>query len=389
MRQVKFRMFTGAIGLEAYYSKVFLFYVPYLRANGIEPVAIITVKPSNQTLMKLIKRKLKELKVALIDVSNNKILSVYYNRFKLNKRINLQCFNTRLACQINNSKRYLDYIVNRDHKYADAPGSMFDFDVMNAPEVILNFSSEENKFGRKYLDKMQVQKDFVCVHARDSAYYTNITRLDSIRNTPFENFLQACDYLGRNGIYTLRMGSKQLEFNKELFNRNIIDYAGKHTNDFMDIWTIAHCKFFLGNNSGLFYVSYMFNTPCVIVNYPSFLESVPFSIKDIYIPQRLWDKNRKRFLTFKEIADSDIGLDYWPQARYEKEGIECLQTTPEVIHEAAKEMNEVLDGKYEYTEEDNYLQQKFKSLFKVYHAPYHSPARVGREFLQQNKELFL
>lgn len=290
---------------------------------------------------------------------------------------------------VGNSKRYLDYIIHEYYEYAEATGNYFDFDAINSPDIFLNFSEEENGLASKELQRIQVQGDFVCVHARDGTFYPNIIRYDANRNTPFENFLPACNNLGEDGIYTLRMGSKQIPVNKEIFNQHIIDYSGKYRTDFMDIWLIANCKFFLGNNSGLFYISYLFCKPSAIVNYPCFLESVPFGVNDIYTPQRLWDKSRKRFLTFKEIAEYDIGLDCWNKVRFDKEGFECIKSAPEEITDLTKEMNDVLDGKYQYNDEDNYLQQKFKSIFKVYHAPYHTPARVGREFLKQNKELFL
>jgi putative glycosyltransferase (TIGR04372 family) len=387
LRKVYFKIPTGAIGIEAWYTKAFLFYLSYLRENGVEPVAIITIKPSNQTLWRLIKRKFDELKVECIEIFNNRLLSIYYHRIKMRKVFKMHHFNTNLENQIDNGKRYLEYVIHQNHEYAAPPFCTLDFDAMNALDIFLNFSDEENRLAIEELQRMQLKKDFVCVHARDSVFYPD--RSDDLRNTPFENFVSASYYLGMSGINSVRMGAKQADINKDVFNKNIIDYSGKYRTDFMDIWLVANCKFFLGNNSGFFYTSYLFNKPCAILNYPCFLESTPFGVNDIYTPQRLWDKKMKRFLTFKEISKHNIGLDWWEPLRFDREGIECIQITPQEILEVAKEMNEVLDGKYKYTEEDDYLQQKFKSVFKIYHAPYHTPARVGREFLKQNKELFL
>ena len=386
MRKIYFKLLTGAIGLEAYNTKVFFFYIPYLRANGVEPVAVVTgYEPTNRTLWSLVRKKLEQEKIEYIDVSDNRILSVYYNRIKMRPMARFSA--VLFAKHVGDSRRYLDHLIHRNYKYAEPPGNQMDFDAINDAGACLRFSDDENAFRAGELRKMNVNAGFVCVHSRDGAYY--YPEVDTNRNTPFENYLQSCSYLGECGLHTLRMGAKQVRLDREIFNERTIDYSGEYRTDFMDIWLVANCKFFLGNNSGFYFVPYLFNKPCAIVNYPNFMDTVPLGINDIYTPQKLWDKNRKRLLTFKEIAEYDIGLDWGYLSKFKRDGIECLQTTPEEIRAVAKEMNEVLDGTYQYTEEDNYLQQKFRSIFKVYHAPYHSPARVGREFLKQNKELFL
>jgi len=50
-------------------------------------------------------------------------------------------------------------------------------------------------------------------------------------------------------------------------------------------------------------------------------------------------------------------------------------------------MNERLDGGFEYTEEDEELQNQFRSLFQPHHHCYGFPARIGAKFLRQNREL--
>lgn len=399
MRKVYFWFLTGPIGLEVLSAKVFLYYLESLRKNGIEPIVVMTNRTHNNFLNSLIKKKFNEIGVKYFDISNNKLLSILYHRIILRKSINLKCFGMGVIHHPGNTKRYYDHIIHSGYKYAEVGTTQYDFAEMNDTKIAFTFSEEQHKSAQENLNKMQINKDFVCVHARDTAFYTNPKnrgiqqklKLENPQNIDFRSYLQACNYLAESGLQTLRMGAIQALVEKELFNENIIDYAGEHRSEFMDIWTIAHCKFFLGSNSGLFNVSYLFSTPNAIANYAAgdLLYAVPYGNKDIYIIQKLWDKNRKRLLTYREIADSDIGLDCWTLERYEKEGLEIIKSTPEEICALAREMNEVLDGKFQYTEEDNYLQQKFKSIFKVYHAPYHSPARVGREFLQQNKELFL
>ncbi|HHT9113492.1 MAG TPA: TIGR04372 family glycosyltransferase [Candidatus Wunengus sp. YC65] len=390
MRKVYFHSITGSIGQEVFHIKVFLYYVDYLRSNNIEPTLVFTGKPHNKALCILIKRKLNNMRVKYCDLSNNKLFSVFYNRVIMRKTFKFDCNGMAIGHQIGSTKRYLDYVIHSGCKYAEAKGTYADFEAINNSNTFLAFSDEENEMAKKELKKIKINRDFVCVHARDALFYPK-RKHDDMRNIRFESFLPACNYLSQSGIQTIRMGAKQVSVDKKLFNQDIIDYAGKHRADFMDIWTIANCKFFLCSDSGLFNVSYMFNKPNAIVNLSSILYAAPWTQYDIYLPQKIWVKQEKRFLTFKEIAQYDIGLDMycWTSVRYDKEGFECIKSTPEEITDLTKEINDVLDGKYQYNEEDNYLQQKFKSIFKVYHSPYHTPARVGREFLKQNKELFL
>ena len=44
-------------------------------------------------------------------------------------------------------------------------------------------------------------------------------------------------------------------------------------------------------------------------------------------------------------------------------------------------------GRFQYTEEDEELQSRFHSLYQPHHSCYGTPARIGAEFLRQNKEL--
>ena len=91
-------------------------------------------------------------------------------------------------------------------------------------------------------------------------------------------------------------------------------------------------------------------------------------------------------MTFREILDSDVAK-YATNEQYEKAGLKVVENTPEEILDLAIEMNKSVDGTIKYSEEDEKLQKKFKSLFKPHHVGYDTPARIGTEFLKKNKEL--
>ena len=81
---------------------------------------------------------------------------------------------------------------------------------------------------------------------------------------------------------------------------------------------------------------------------------------------------------------------------YDQRGIDIIDNTPEEITALAVEMDERLNGKWSTTEEDEELQRRFWSIYKVglqsrYGRDHHRVlrARVGAEFLRQNQAWLL
>ena len=182
------------------------------------------------------------------------------------------------------------------------------------------------------------------------------------------------------------MGSAVAEKLPDLNNSRIIDYASYYRTDFGDIYLSAKCKFFLGNGAGLLCVPYIFHVPVAMAN------NIPMNLSpsprkgDLFIPKKIWSIKEKRFLTFREIVESGIG-DYIYSEQYAKAGVKPVENTANEILDLAIEMNERLDGTFKTTEEDEELQKKFHSLFKLHHQCYGTPVRIGTKFLRENKEL--
>ena len=65
----------------------------------------------------------------------------------------------------------------------------------------------------------------------------------------------------------------------------------------------------------------------------------------------------------------------------------AVENTAEEILDLAKEMDERLDGIFQTTEEDEELQDRFRSLLPPPHFYHGTPARIGAKFLRQNGEL--
>jgi putative glycosyltransferase (TIGR04372 family) len=94
----------------------------------------------------------------------------------------------------------------------------------------------------------------------------------------------------------------------------------------------------------------------------------------------------KRLLTFPEIIDK--GIEGWTRnGLFTQAGIEVIENTSDEVLALAKEMNARLDGTWVTTEEDEFLQQRFRDLIPPGHYFYGFPSRIGAEFLRQNRSL--
>lgn len=260
----------------------------------------------------------------------------------------------------------------------------------NSYEPILFFTSEEEQEGKKYLEKMGIRKNdwYVCIHARDASYLNEHNGRNAYRNCDIETFMQAAGYIVAEGGYVIRMGAKVEKPLPRDRDRKIIDYALEYRSDFMDIYLLAHCKFFIGSANGMINVPTIFNVPVVIVNEAPF-EFGAFREGDLFIPKLYFNQDKQAFLTAREILDSGYGRSLIWDDKNIPHWMTLINHTPEEIYEVVNEMNMRLDGKHIETQEDLANQEKFRSNFQPKHVFYGSPAKIGANFLKKYSYLLI
>ena len=74
----------------------------------------------------------------------------------------------------------------------------------------------------------------------------------------------------------------------------------------------------------------IFRVPVVYVDFISLEYIITWCPYDLFIPKKIWSKNEKRLLTFKEILSSGAGRIQRTQD-YEKLGLAPVDNTPEEI----------------------------------------------------------
>ncbi|MBA4318687.1 MAG: hypothetical protein C0412_09820 [Flavobacterium sp.] len=282
--------------------------------------------------------------------------------------------------------------IRKSKFYDEMPFNSNEYYEFNNLPPTLFFTLEEEEKGRQELEKMGIGPDdwFVCFHARDGTYLNETEKgvdwsYHDYRDCNIENYLPTMEYITKKGGYAIRMGYIVAKTLNAKGNPKIIDYATRFRSDFMDIYLSTHCKFFVGCTAGLRCVPAMFGIPVVGTNFIP-LELPPYRKEDLFLPKKIRNVKEDRLLTFREIFDRRIGI--WLNGHdFTKAGLEVIENTPEEILGIVKEMNESLDGQFQYTQEDKELQSRYHSLIKPCHRCYKTPAKIGTFFLRENKYL--
>ena len=253
--------------------------------------------------------------------------------------------------------------------------------------------------GDKKLKEMGILGDYVCFFARQGRYLKEHLGIDSgdvqqERCSHIENFNLMSERLWSRGIQSVRMGYLV----EGMFDApGGVDYANRYRSEFMDFYVLFRAKFLISGPSAMTHMANLFDKPLVMVNMPVITfnaDSLNYCDRkqDIFLPKKMYDTHKKRYLTFQEIFAIERQEDsrYKIAEYYKTHGIVLEENTPEEIADAAEEMIARLNGTFAYTPEDEMRQKRFSKLLAwatqgrdcfVVDLP------VGRDFLRQNEWL--
>ena len=273
---------------------------------------------------------------------------------------------------------------------------------LNYP-ALLHFTSSEKLAGKNLLQALGVTSDapWVCIHNRDAEYLN--TKLAASKSSPekswgYHNYrdfsaksmVLAAEELTKRGYYVLRMGAVVAE---QLISTNpkIVDYASTPLrSDFADIFLLAHCAAYLGSDSGIASVPFIFCRPVIHINWPlSQVATLTFQGPLIFITKHLYHQATKRHLGIREVFDRKI-INAGESRVYEEAGVDVIDNTPEEICDLAVELDERLKGTWNPQAQDEQLQQQFWDIFRQQCPPKHVGSvqpRIGAAFLRQHRYL--
>jgi len=231
-------------------------------------------------------------------------------------------------------------------------------------DVFLTFSKQRQEMGEKMLRCMGITREYVCFHTRDSRYNELFLGKEFegyvIRNGEFEDYNESILYLKCKGIQAVRMGKRQKPLKKSV---EYIDFVENY-DDFLDLFLLSKCKFFVGDVSGLGTAAKLFGRPVLHVN--STVVSlgaglIPNTVMDLLIRKKFYNTRTKTYLSLKQIMryEEKYGDD---GSIFLQRGIIAERNTSQEILDAVTEMYERVEGKWETNEEDTELQRRYLSI---------------------------
>lgn len=256
----------------------------------------------------------------------------------------------------------------------------------NRPKLI-EFPDDKSDRGREILERAIGTKFnwFVTLHVREISSKNHHSDLHDSLNADITNYMSSIEEITSRGGVVVRIGDSTMTPLPKM--KNVFDYA--HSNekfDWLDIYFLSKCKFFLGTSSGPAYVPAIFDIPSVLTNWWPYFQ-LPWSEKSIFIPKLLRSVDPDRYLTLKEALQEPFGYcnsKYYLKKNYD---IEILQNDPEDIKNAVLEMLNILLYENYSSKENLELQETVKQIYLNSGA--FGSGLVSSSFIQKYLNIFI
>jgi len=260
----------------------------------------------------------------------------------------------------------------------------------------LSFTKAEITAGRDIERQMFGEKkaQYVCLGTAESTYYQtkhlNEHNVDAQTDLyscmpEIESYFDCSKFLTAQGIQTIRMGQFVARPLNDSERHDLIDYAGTMRSEIGDVWLLSNCKFVVAGGTGIYWISSAMNLPTVLTDSYS-IYNTTFGPDDLVLPQLAKSKRTNKLLPFKWIIENRE----WAQDRKMIENeVEIIKNTPQEISEVVSEMNERIDQKWQESNEDRELQDRFRKLIKSMVPEWRTQpgVRIGAAFLRRYQEL--
>ncbi len=315
--------------------------------------------------------------------ANDHLLSYWQPHFRIVR--------SPLACFLISSMSRWGFMRHDISHYARAFGKAQKayriYSEWNGRQPILRLTPEDDDWGKDMLRSLGLPEGawFVCLHAREEGFSAVDEELHRHRNSSIENMLEAAQKITNAGGWIFRMGDPTMRTLPPM--RKVIDYAHHELkSDRLDIVLCAKARFFLGNTSGIAFVSSVFGVPCALANMIP-VATLGFNAYDISIPKLICSQTDSRIMTFDELFGSTIA-SYQYSSQYERGRLQVIENTSADICLLATEMIDRLNGSFIETEADRQLQALIFSNFRPIHYSFGSSSKMAVLFLRTHSELY-
>ena len=303
----------------------------------------------------------------------DQVVTIYGSECKLRRRVFLWIYRFR---------------HNGSHLVEDKSSASW-----SQPSRNIRFSDSKIVAGNNYLEMCGIpsQGKFICYAVRSESYYlSQIARgakllPRTVRNPDETLYLNVVSKICDEYFPVFRMG-KDLDVTIDTAQYpKVIDYALRNRSDFLDVFLLANCKFLLLGNTGLFWISSLFNKPTAHCDLYDIRHQV--IVGDLMIFQKLWLKKERRLATVSEMLG--MGGFYSKESHQNILGVELVKNTEEEIFSLFNEMNSRVDNSWESSDDDEELQNRYGRLVMQYSnkPTWRGGGRVGTQFLRDNQDL--
>jgi putative glycosyltransferase (TIGR04372 family) len=187
-------------------------------------------------------------------------------------------------------------------------------------------------------------RPLVAIHAREGGYKRGREmqdrkpgkRDDSQRNARIESYDRAIDYLLARGYQVVRIGDPTMA---PLARRDVVDVAvDPRRTPALDLWVLLRSRFLVSGESGPLGVSFLTDTPCLVVNATDPISTFPIRRSGLYIVKHVIDIESGRELTLDELLSEHHYRHLRNTARFA-----YRDNTAQEILAAVREMDDSLD----------------------------------------------
>jgi putative glycosyltransferase (TIGR04372 family) len=267
---------------------------------------------------------------------------------------------------INNISSYEN--VNNDNFYKVSFAKIKPF---LGSRLSIDLDYNKKKKCEEILKKITLNRKFVCLHVRDSFYKKNDRK--NYRNSNINNYIATIEYLIKKNYFIFRLGNSPL--NKINFtNKFFLDYPySPIKSDFMDLFIIKECDFYIGNQSGTYDTANMFNKLKLITNMVEAFTSYPNRINDRGIFKKILDKKKDKIIKINEFISMPFKYNDPEQSVADLEFIE--NTSEEILHGTIEFVN--LINNNNKGSQKSILQKKFDIFHKTAFARHYNSKDIS------------
>ncbi len=203
-------------------------------------------------------------------------------------------------------------------------------------------------------------------------------------NAQIADYLPAIKEITGRGGWVIRMGDPTMSRMPDL--PNVFDYCHSAVrSDWMDMFLLARCQFFLGTSSGPAYVPPIYGVPTVPTNWWPPAQR-PWDSRAIFVPKLYRHMQTGVALTLSQSLSEPFGYCNSVDQIKETAELRIEDNSPDDIRDATIEMFERLEGTVTYSTEDLDLRQRAERIYEA-NSSAHGVGHLARDFLRRNNSI--